>query len=201
MKIIVKLKGGKGSGDFGHSGRPGKVGGSGKGTGKNPVIETLELQRWHTKVKIGIMKVPAKGNVNSADITTETKESGMGITGDYVAIAYNSSSRSWYVPDDNFADHGDILPIARKDSGENPKDYGSLFEISNILGYLDVEGKEVLFYDVHNDWVLHERAQRYYNMSSTKFMHAIKKLQRQAEADLFTLDDEHLDVHYEPLNS
>lgn len=30
---ILKLNGGKGSGNFGHSGRPGKVGGSGKGSG------------------------------------------------------------------------------------------------------------------------------------------------------------------------
>jgi hypothetical protein len=34
MKFVIKLKGGKGSGHFGHSGRPGKRGGSAPGGGK-----------------------------------------------------------------------------------------------------------------------------------------------------------------------
>ena len=37
---ILKLNGGKGSGNFGHSGRPGEVGGSGKGAGVSSRKET-----------------------------------------------------------------------------------------------------------------------------------------------------------------
>lgn len=37
--------GGKGSGNFGHAGRPGEVGGSGKGGGYSPLSDDEKLQR------------------------------------------------------------------------------------------------------------------------------------------------------------
>lgn len=54
MKVILRLKGGKGSGHHGHSGRPGKVGGSSAGRG----VSGVNTEVWYRSVRSDALDVP-----------------------------------------------------------------------------------------------------------------------------------------------
>lgn len=54
METLEKaLNGGKGSGNFGHSGRPGEIGGSGKGIGGSSKGSMESLQKEFSEKKLG----------------------------------------------------------------------------------------------------------------------------------------------------
>ena len=99
MKLIIRLKGGSGSGNFQHAGRKGKVGGSATAIYTTANGEEYRLAKYGNKgTKVYIVK-----NGGSLPMEIVDKFAGDGST--FLATIYNFKNNTWEITNDEAMQH------------------------------------------------------------------------------------------------
>lgn len=122
MKLILIYKGGTGSGDFGHVGRPGLVGGSGNGGNIIGHVTDIDFSRGGDVYKI------ESGDELPKDIIYMLDNEFA------LASVWDTATKSWKITSDENVQHGNIFDLFGAYSEEIPDVRGLLMKNTNPSG-------------------------------------------------------------------
>ena len=142
ITLLVSVKGGSGSGNWGHAGRPGLVGGSG-GTGGGAIIEESSIADWYHPLRIDDALVGKLEELGPWDAAEAAEELGLGV--DW--YAYEKTVRGWTQAADTNAKYDIESWIVNRPHIRTLALYG---DYSSDAMALHLQGKE---YPTFKDWL------------------------------------------------
>jgi hypothetical protein len=174
MKFTIRLKGGAGSGHYGHKGIPGHKGGS-LPRGGSASADTTGSNSYKTS-RGNAISVVQRGTQISDKLSRKLSEQEDG-----VRVIYNTETHNWHIAEDDIynVDHGDFSIEAME--GAEP-DYTEQIQ---ARGAFDIHTGELMLYDFTDmaDQI------GFGDFSEREVLYSLKKVMRDVTSGLFYYRD------------
>lgn len=197
--VIVRVKGGKGSGFFGHLGRPGEGVGGSKPRGSSPSTGGVDnrlqwdknhLYQYETYEGGSEVDPRAMEQLRAATQPIDYQPNSFKEPG--IRIGYNIDSNKWAVSPDAY-EHGAIFDQLDpgRDTAKHP-----LREFANVTGFYNPFTNQIFFYDLTINSGNMKYLAESNNMSQKVVERQIKAAQYHAINNLFKVDGKAPEVFY-----